>query len=285
MTGSSPGTAYRAGAFTFTVQSSVADPDGVIARLMSVFGTAPGEDDAARYTIAADPERAGNYVLTSERDPVPDVTALGTIVDWVIADVTRRGVASLGTTALSLHAGAVALDGAGVILPGISGAGKSTLAAGLVAAGASYLSDEVAVIDAPGRTVRPFPRPLVLDPDSVRAIDGLEARIPASHEAFRLLRYHVTPQDLGSTVAEGPVPIALVVLPEFAAGAATTVEPLSRGALLAALASHLFGTMHQIEKALPSLRDLALVVPGYRIRGGALQDARDEVHRLLASLT
>ena len=96
MTGSDPGTAYRAGHYAFTVQNLVPDPDGVIPRLMSVFGTAAGPAaEDARYVIAADPDRADTYRLTAHGEPVDEVTALGTIVDWVIADVTRRGVASL----------------------------------------------------------------------------------------------------------------------------------------------------------------------------------------------
>jgi len=281
MTGSHPGSAYRAGRYAFTVESLVPDPDGVIPRLMSVFGAAPGADgDVPRYTIAAEPSRTETFRLTGHGETVPEVTSLGTIVDWIIADVTRRGVASL-ERGPALHAGVVALQGAGVIMAGASGAGKSTLTAALVAAGAAYLSDEVAVVDAAARTVTPFPRPLVLDPDSVAAIEGLRDRIPASSEAFRLMRYHVTPEDLGSTVATAPAPIALVIAPRYVRGAATTVEPLTHGELLVVLASHVFGTIDAVETALRELKDVALAVPGYRVSGGNLVQARDEVPRLL----
>ena len=281
MTGSDPGTAYRAGLYAFTVESHVLDPDDVIPRLMSVFGTAVGPaSDDARYVIAGDPDRADTYRLIAHDEPIDEVTALGTIVDWVIADVTRRGVASLDGGP-ALHAGAVALDEAGVILAGASGAGKSTLTAALVTAGAAYLSDEVAVIDPAARTVAPFPRPLVLDPESIVAIDGLQERLPPAGEGFRLMRYHVTPQDLGSTIATGPVPLALVVAPRFVKGAVTTVEPLSRGELLVVLASHVFGTIDAVETALRELKDVAMTVPGFRVSGGDVVRARAEVQRLL----
>ena len=46
-----------------------------------------------------------------------------------------------------LHASAVVLDGAAVAFTAPSGTGKSTLAAHLVAAGASFLTDDVLALD------------------------------------------------------------------------------------------------------------------------------------------
>jgi hypothetical protein len=137
----------------------------------------------------------------------------------------------------------------------------------------------VADIDVADLVVHPFPRPLVLDPESVWAVDGLRERIPPAHEAFRLLRYHVTPQDLGSRSAAGPVPLALVVEPHYVRGATTTIEPLSRAAVLAMLVGHIFGSTDAIEDALQSLRGVALKVPGYRLRGGDLKEMVAEVTR------
>jgi hypothetical protein len=274
------GAAYRAADFIFDVDVRVPDPDGTIDRLMSVFGRAPaGRAIAGRYVIEADPAREGSHRLVSDDQHVPDFSSLGSIVDWIVGDVTRRGVASLGRGP-TLHAGAVSWDGMGVILPGISGAGKSTLVAGLVATGAAYLSDEVADIDASDVVVHPFPRPMVLDPDSVAAIHGLRERLPAAGEAFRLLEYHVTPDDLGSRTATAAVPIRLVVEPHYEPHAATDVEPLSRAAVLAMLATHVFGRVDAIEDALERLRGVALTAPGYRLRGSDLDAMVAEVRRL-----
>lgn len=60
-----------------------------------------------------------------------------------------------------LHAGVVARHGQALLLPGDSMDGKSTLVHALVKGGATYYSDECAVLDRSGR-VHPFPRALRL---------------------------------------------------------------------------------------------------------------------------
>jgi hypothetical protein len=62
-----------------------------------------------------------------------------------------------------IHAGVVAWRGEAIIIPGPSYTGKSTLVAALLGAGASYLSDEYAVLDAHGR-VHAYPKPVSLRP-------------------------------------------------------------------------------------------------------------------------
>jgi hypothetical protein len=62
-----------------------------------------------------------------------------------------------------VHAGVVGLDGRAIVIPGRSGSGKSTLVQAFLRAGATYLSDEYAVVDDRGR-VHAFPRqPMVRD--------------------------------------------------------------------------------------------------------------------------
>lgn len=61
----------------------------------------------------------------------------------------------------AIHAGVVAWEGGAILLPGGTHAGKSTLVAELVNRGATYFSDEYALIDAEG-WVHPYPRPMLL---------------------------------------------------------------------------------------------------------------------------
>ena len=58
-----------------------------------------------------------------------------------------------------VHAGAVEWQGRIVVIPGLSMSGKTMLTAELVRAGATYYSDEYAVLDEHGR-VHPYPRQL-----------------------------------------------------------------------------------------------------------------------------
>jgi len=87
----------------------------------------------------------------------PDVRAVARMLESRV----HLQVAALTDQAVFVHAGVVAWNGRALILPGPSHSGKSSLAASLIAAGATYYSDEYAVIDLEGR-IHPFPRQLRL---------------------------------------------------------------------------------------------------------------------------
>jgi len=73
----------------------------------------------------------------------------------------RLFVAELAKHRVFVHAGVVGWKGKAIVIPGRSYSGKSTLVAELVRAGATYYSDEYAVLDSRGR-VHPFYKPLEL---------------------------------------------------------------------------------------------------------------------------
>ena len=68
-----------------------------------------------------------------------------------------------------VHAGEAAVGGKAILLPGRGFAGKTTLTLALAAAGAEFLSDEIAVIDDRG-LVHPYPRPVGLRDASRREV-------------------------------------------------------------------------------------------------------------------
>jgi hypothetical protein len=109
-----------------------------------------------------------------------------------------------------IHAGAVAWQGKALLLPGQSFAGKSSLVAALLRAGASYFSDEYAVLDEFGR-VWPYPRRLSLPVDQ------------------RGHRARCTPEDLGSRAACGPLPVGLIAVAHYRQGARWRPCSLSPG--------------------------------------------------------
>lgn len=119
---------------------------------------------------------------------------LGPLADGVEREIDRI-VSENAPEHVFVHAGAVAWGGRALLLPGESGSGKTTLVTELVRLGATYLSDDYAVLDFDGR-VHPYPRPPRLrdrDPDAVAA-DVLE--------------------DLGGPVArpdDGPYPVGWIL--------------------------------------------------------------------------
>ncbi len=104
----------------------------------------------------------------------------------------RLAVAASAKGRLFVHAGVVAHHGQALLLPGRTFTGKSTLVAALVRAGATYYSDEYAVLDRRGR-VHPFAAPLSLrDPSGTGrpvAIDQLGGKAGTQAIPVKLIAF------------------------------------------------------------------------------------------------
>ena len=114
-----------------------------------------------------------------------------------------------------VHAGVVAVAGGAILLPGLSHAGKSTLVAELVRRGATYFSDEYAVIEADG-SVHPYPRAIMLrngEPEQ-RA---------------------VLPSQLAASIGAGGVPARLILMLQYTAGESFQVRKLNHSEALMTL--------------------------------------------------
>jgi hypothetical protein len=151
-----------------------------------------------------DTECGTRFVLTADGDVHQDGKPLATRQDrrvqMVVLDAgIRSHVAMTSPDHVFVHAGAVAIDGRALLLPGISFAGKTTLVAALVRAGATYYSDEYAVLDHDGR-VHPYPKPL-----SLRL--GRDAR-----------QTETAVGELGGAAGSGPASVAAVVLTSYRPG-------------------------------------------------------------------
>jgi hypothetical protein len=129
--------------------------------------------------------------------------AFNSQVGWAIASLSPRRV--------FVHAGAVGWQGRAIIIPGASLSGKSTLVAELVRAGATYLSDEFAVLDCGGR-VYPFPKPIALRPTP-----GSTKQVNVPVEAF------------GGRVGKRSIPLGFIVLTGYEEGARWQPKVLSPG--------------------------------------------------------
>ena len=109
-----------------------------------------------------------------------------------------------------MHAGVVEWQGRAIVIPGRSMSGKSTLTAELVRAGATYYSDEYAVLDERGR-VHPYARKLGL-------------RSPVSDEQTK-----VQAEALGGKVGVKPLPVGMIVVSQYETGARWRPRRLSAG--------------------------------------------------------
>jgi hypothetical protein len=179
--------------------------------------------------------------------------ALESDIDFYVAQASRRRI--------FVHAGVVAWKGRAIVIPGRSQSGKTTLVKALLHAGASYFSDEYAVIDARGR-VHPFPRRL-----SVRG-DGDQTTRPSA-------------ESLGSKTGAKPLPIGLLALTRYQAGARWKPKVASPGKGTLGLLANTLAARKEPRQALATLTkavERAPVLTG--TRGEAAETAESILHLL-----
>ena len=171
----------------------------VVERLYSVIAGGARHNRRSSRVLYADATR-----LVRTPDVLQLLHRLESDLSLYVATEARRRV--------FVHAGVVGWRGKAILLPGSSFSGKSTLVAELVRAGATYYSDEYAVLDAQGR-VFPFARPL-----SMRAGGkGVARSKRCSAEA------------LGGRLGVRPLPIGLVVVSHYKEGARWRPRQVSAG--------------------------------------------------------
>ncbi len=174
----------------------------------------------------------------------------------------RLFVAERARGRVFVHAGAVGWRGCAIIVPGRSFSGKSSLIAELVRAGATYYSDEFAVIDARGR-VHPFAKPL-----SLRA-------------AGETQQTHIAVEALGGRAGVKPLPVGLVLVTEYKAGARWRPKQLTPGQGLLAIFAHVVAARTAPAAAFAALQQVVATAEVWKGRRG---EARVLAHELLVSL-
>lgn len=138
------------------------------------------------------------------------------------------------------------------MIPGKSFSGKSTLTSALVRAGATYYSDEYAVLDARGR-VHHYARPL-----AIRENGDLQKQ----------RKYTI--ESLGGRAGSKPLPIGLVVVSKYKPGARWRPRQLSAGEGALELIANTVSARRKPEKVLSTLN---LVVAGAPVLKGFRGDA------------
>lgn len=147
-------------------------------------------------------------------------------------------VAEFAKNRVFVHAGVVGWKGRALMIPGRTLAGKSTLVAELLRAGATYYSDEYAVLDGRGY-VHAFPRLL-----SLRQANGERPR-------------RVSAEELGSSTGVQPLPVGVVALAKYLPGSAWRPRSVSPGTAILELLDHTIPAQRAPEKALTTLKRLA----------------------------
>jgi hypothetical protein len=172
-----------------------------------------------------------------------------------------RFVGEQGKGHIFVHAGVIGHDGGAIVMPGRSFSGKSTLVAALLAAGATYYSDEFAVFDDRGH-VHPFARPISLRKDR------------------ESIGEPVAPEALGAEVGTEPLPVRTILFTSYRDGARFRPARLSPGRAVLGLMANTLCARLKPEEALPVLER---AVAGADLLRGIRGDAAALVPRLLAT--
>lgn len=162
------------------------------------------------------------------------------------------------TTLRAVHAGAVVWGGRALLLPGSSHAGKTSLVAELLRRGATYFSDEYALIDAEGR-VHPYPRPLLMR-------NGLPEQVA------------VLATEYNATAGDSAVPVGWILALKYLPEGGWDIASIPQGE---ALLNLLRNTPHVLAETPGLVGIFQRAVAGAACYAGRRSDAADAVDQIL----
>ena len=166
-------------------------------------------------------------------------------------------VAEYAPRRVFVHAGVVGWKDRAILIPGLSYSGKTTLVDQLIRAGATYYSDEYAVLDERGR-VHPYPR-------------ALGIRLPNSHESKKMRA-----EEIGGRIGSKPLRVGLVLSTNYKNGARWRPREITRGRGVLELMSNTVSARSQPELALtvlPLALESARVLKGVRGEAAEIVDS------------
>ncbi|MEA3351186.1 MAG: hypothetical protein U9Q82_11230 [Chloroflexota bacterium] len=159
---------------------------------------------------------------------------------------------------LFIHAGVVGWQGQAILIPGRSMSGKTSLTDALIHAGATYYSDEFALIDPEG-FVHPYPVPLSIRKDG--ALVG---------EKHALEKLGIQP---GTT----PLPVGLILIAKYQRYARWKPETLSPAETMLSLMDNAVAANRDPEFSMPILKKVVS-------RAKAISSKRGEAKRVARAI-
>jgi hypothetical protein len=178
---------------------------------------APSSATTQQFTLRCSQGSIG-FCLAVDDEIVAEHVELQPALDQLARDLMVH-VANYAPGRVFMHAGVVGWQGHALVMPGTSFAGKTTLVAELVRAGATYYSDEYAVLDENG-LVHPYSRNL-----QIRKVGGTEQTA-------------VAVERLNGSAGTSPLPVSRVVLTEFRPSGCWRPEPVSPGMAVLEMLRH-----------------------------------------------
>lgn len=216
--------------------------------------------------VAKDNRRAGlrrMHILYADSLRIARDTELEQVLAALETDL-HRYVAEASPDMTFLHAGVVGWQGQALLLPGRSLSGKTTLVRELLRLGATYYSDEFAVVDNSGR-VHPFTRPLGIREDATHAQTKYSA------------------ETLGATSGVNPLPLGAVVICKYKAGTKWKPAPLTAGRGALELMSNSIAVRSRPQDTLRRIQKLAANAVFIKGTRGEAQESAAAILNMVSS--
>jgi hypothetical protein len=195
----------------------------------------------------------------------------------LLQDVIARSL-PVDRLAAILHASAISLDGRAVILAGNSGSGKSTLTAGLAAAGAPLIADDLLPLGSAGEGVWPVPFSISVKEGSWPILSPLFAGFD---ELKTLTSRGMKVRYLAPAMADTGCPVkpSMVVFPTWSATEPAGTERLSAAEIADGLIET--GTdLSDFGDTLAEFAAFASSIAGFRIRYPTLETGIGQIRSL-----
>jgi hypothetical protein len=248
-----------------------ANDPGVLPPLFRYLPPGWKEDDAViverLYTVMTGSITGGEsgttplFMIYQDTDIIAATDSIEMAGAFLEADL-QLYIAETARNRVFVHAGVVGWKGKAILLPGPVPSGTTSLVVELVKAGATYYSDEFAVLDSKGR-VHPYPKPLTIR-------GNLEGK-----------PHKLSIEELGGRSARKPLPVGLVIITRYKEGARWRPRRLSPGQGVLELLAHTVPARSEPEMAMSVLREVTSHAPLLKTRHG---EAEDTVNLILSAL-
>lgn len=225
------------------------------------------------------------YAVAGDGQELWSTSKINEVLPYVEWGINWRVIATRPEY-LQIHAATLSRNGHGLIMAAESGFGKTTLAAGLLARGWEYLSDEFALIDPDDLRIHPFPKALCVKNGSFPVMERLGLPLWRQRHYVKALKGevgYVNPLAGGKTVAAEPCQVRLIVFPRYAENARPRLYPISRAQAAFELARHALNRNVHGARAASILSELARGARCYALDSGPIDETCDEVDRLVGA--
>jgi hypothetical protein len=266
--------------FDFAIRASNGTVGRYLGELMRAFEVR-GEPRHIYSFIDREHSPDALYELYRDGEQVSSTSSPSTMLRHLLWDV-NRSVIEESKGLLLFHASAVEHGGRAVVFPAPMGSGKTTLVARLVQRGLRYVTDEAVAIDPITLMVRPYPKPLGIDPGSWGVLSDLRPDVDAPLKPFLEEGWYVPPDSFREGAVAPPCVPGFVIAPRYERGTKTNLVEMRRSEALIRLAENSFNI--PAFGARRSMEILAGVVRSarcYRLTVGDLADACTMVLELL----